>query len=273
MALDNQRIASFEELKSIPEIENIPQNVSRRIVSRMKKVYDELHAHLYICMFLLLGAQTLSSSFLTARNRAKIPNVMPNPASLLTDSMNEGEYMPDLKITRQNGTIIARAIICLSRLSFTLFERLTLSFHLIRLASKDGDISTMRLRKHMMTIRDNRVAASETGVAAVSEKGTADGEEGSIRLPCVKALSTGGIISVASFGFIAHVFQQCCHSVTKVSLDCDFSVFRATADTAFDLECASEFRQVLRGSHKSCNKCYLLASTTFSVDGYNQVLL
>lgn len=183
MTPDSQSIASCDVLKSVPKIEKIPQNVRSSKVSRMKNVYEELHAHLYICMFFRLGAQILSSSFLIARNRIKTPHVIPNLASPPMDSRNDGEYMPDSDTIRQNGSTIVRAIICLSLLSFTLLERFMLSFHLIRLASRDGNISTIRLRRQMATMRESKVTASDTGVPAVSVNGTADGQVGNIRLP------------------------------------------------------------------------------------------
>ena len=91
MPPDIQSIASFEALWSVPSTEKTPQNDSRSMVSRMKKVYDDLHAHLYICMFLRFGAQNLSSSSLSPIYREKTPIMIPNLASLLIVSMNEGE--------------------------------------------------------------------------------------------------------------------------------------------------------------------------------------
>ena len=115
--------------------------------------------------------------------------------------------MPLFVTTRQNGTIMVKAIMLLSRLSLTLFDRLMLSFQRIRLARSEGNISMIRLRMQMMTSSEISVAASHTGDPddVISETGA--GHDGSIRLPCVNALSTGGIISVTSLGFVSHVFQ------------------------------------------------------------------
>ena len=91
MAPDSQSIASFEVLESVSSTEKAPQSDSRSMVSRMKKVYDDLHAHLYICMFLRFGAQNLSSSSLSPIYRKKTPRTIPNLASLPIFAMNEGE--------------------------------------------------------------------------------------------------------------------------------------------------------------------------------------
>jgi hypothetical protein len=48
MPPDSQSIASFELLGSALNTDNMPQSERRRIVSRIKKVYAEMQAHLYI---------------------------------------------------------------------------------------------------------------------------------------------------------------------------------------------------------------------------------
>ena len=49
MTPDSQSIASLEEFASTFITDNMPQRDMRRIVSRVKKMYDDLQAHLYIC--------------------------------------------------------------------------------------------------------------------------------------------------------------------------------------------------------------------------------
>ena len=147
--------------------------------------------------------------------------------------------MPLFVTTRQNGTIMVKAIMLLSRLNLTLFDRLMLSFQRIRLAMSDGNISMIRLRMHMMTSSEISVAASHTGEPADVISDIGAGDDGSIRLPCANALSTGGIMSVTSLGFVTHILQEGCHSVAEISLNGYFSIFCTSSDAAFDFECAA----------------------------------
>ena len=77
--------------------------------------------------------------------------------------MKVGEYMPLAVTTRQNGTIMTSAMVFLSLFNFTLLERFTLSFHLIRLANNDGKISMIFRRKQMMMTTESSVTISENG--------------------------------------------------------------------------------------------------------------
>ena len=245
MPPDSQSIASFEIFGSASTVDKTPQRDRRRIVSRMKKVYAERQAHLYIWAFLLLGRKILSRRTRRIMYRIKMPKVIPNRASSPIPLINDGEYMLLAVTTRQKGTIIDRAIIFLSLLSFTLLNRLILSFQRIRLASREGKISIVLLSRQMMTSNESKVSMSQIGE----------------------------VISVASLCSVTHIFQKGSHSVSEISLNRYLSVFCASAHTAFYLEGAAKFGKVVRSSNEACDERNLLSSTTFSVDGDYEVLL
>ena len=91
MTADSQSIASFAISALMLKTDNIPQRVIDRMVRRMKNVYEDSLAHLYAWIFLLFGAQNLSSRLLMIRQTMNMPNVIPNPASLPKESINDGE--------------------------------------------------------------------------------------------------------------------------------------------------------------------------------------
>ena len=80
-------------------------------------------------------------------------------------------------------------------------------------------------------------------------------------------------MSIATFSSVAHVLEQGYDSVAEVSLDSYFSIFCTAADSASDLKRASKLGKVIRCAHKTGYERNLLSYTTFSVDGYNEVLL
>ena len=91
MTADSQSIASLAISASVLNVVKIPQRVNDRMVSRMKKVYEDSLAHLYVCMFLLFGVQDFSSNLLIIKKVINTPNVIPNLASSPSASINEGE--------------------------------------------------------------------------------------------------------------------------------------------------------------------------------------
>lgn len=106
----------------------------------------------------------------------------------------------------------------------------------MRLVASEGKMSISLLSTVMHTTNEIKETMSVTGDAANSSKVECDGVDGSIRLPLTKALSTGEIISVASFSSISHILEQRNDPVAEITLDCDFTILGASTDTASDLQ-------------------------------------
>ena len=144
----------------------------------------------------------------------KTPKVMPMHRFSSRPSINAGLYMPLCQTARQNGAARQNATMVLLRLSCALASKLMLSFALIRHAINEGNTSTRVLSASIMTTNDMSTRMLKS-------------------------------ISVASFCFVSHVFENGYNPVSEVALDGDFSVLRAAAHSAFHLQRASKLSEVV----------------------------
>ena len=202
---------------------------------KLKNEYDDLHAVLYVFWFILFFLRMRSMKVLRSMNRMNVPRIMPIRPFWLKGSMKEGAYRLKRVTVRQNGMMRTRAVMSLSLLSWTLASRFTLSFHLIMHASSDGNMPTRVFRSRSAVSKEMRANILNS-------------------------------MSVSSFSFISHFFEQCSHPVTEITLDGYFPILGASTHSAFNFQSASQFAQVVCSADKSGDQGHLLAAPAFSVD-------